>query len=177
MQNFPLPNQLRMKKILLFASLLPFLLAACSRSGFELPQPGSPAQPVIINTAATTYFRFKINGQWYAADSIVKTRSTGGKTLDIKAKAGEWNIHIPVQHILQTGNATGLILVGSYSLFLEKKRGEVQEPYTTLSKTLLIYNDNPLTDSVVTGRFYFDAVPATGGETLKVTDGDFRLRF
>lgn len=166
-----------MKTLILLLFCCVTFFASCSRSEFELP-PQQEARPEINSVSThTAYLRFKLDGRWVTADSLQASRNTALQTMTVQAKAGAIILTIEVKHITQTGNATGLILAGSYTVTAGKQADESFRKFETISQTLWIYTDNPLTAPACNGRFALDAIAQSGGEGLRLSEGEFRVRF
>lgn len=160
--------------------LLSFVFFSCSKPD-EL---NSVAPPVTNNTSVTPsvpvtpYYRFSLNGQPISFTSVWKERSRALKYLNVTAENDSIKVQLRLTAVNQTGNSTGLILIGSYDLKFYKKDSEGGfKSFPTIYQQLGIFDNNPLTDSVVTGNFSFNtSIPGSIGINA-VSNGEFRLVF
>ena len=167
-----------MKLFLLFLLFLVFF--SCSKSD-ELT---GATHPVTNNTPLTPaasiipYYRFNLNGQSISFTSVIKERSLALKYLNVTAENDSVKVQLRVTAVNQTGNSTGLILIGFYDLKLYKRDSEGgYSSFPTIYQQLGIFDNNPLTDSVVTGNFSFNtSIPGSTGINA-VSNGEFRLVF
>jgi hypothetical protein len=139
------------------------------------------AQPVVVNNPASSQasvVNMKLNGQTVSFPVITKSRSLANGDMGFTAENDSLKLELKINSILQTGNSTGLVLIGLYSWKLYRKLSESSyEELVTTDKWLGIYNDKPLTDAIVTGEFYFKATDPAASNTNYITGGNFRLVF
>ena len=165
-------------------TLLPFLFSviffSCSKSN-EIINAGSPdnnSNPVITSVIPAPYFTLNFNGQPVSFTSVIKQRSLALKYFNVTAENDSLKIELKTTAVSQTGNSVGLILIGFYSWKLYRKNGEGgYTVYPTIDQRLGIFNNNPLTDSVVTGNFSFNTGIPGSTEINTVSNGGFRLLF
>ena len=163
---------------------LPFLLSvlffSCTKSneGVDIRPPVNNTTPITLPVISAPYFILSFNGRPVSFTSVIKQRSLALKYFNVTAENDSLKIELKTTTVNQTGNSTGLILIGFYSWKLYRKNSEGgYTEYTTLDQRLGIFNDNPLTDSVVTGNFSFNAIVAGNTEVNTISTGGFRLIF
>jgi hypothetical protein len=165
-----------MKTILLFLSLI--LVISCTKSKDMI----SPEPPVINNPqpapALSSFVSMNLNGETINFTSVVKERSRGLKYLNFLASNDSLKIELKTSSINQTGNSTGLILVVLYQWKFYKKNPENSyQSYPVIEQWLGLYSDNPLTDSIVVGNFYFKTNIPGSTAINSISNGSFRLVF
>jgi hypothetical protein len=166
-----------MKK-LYFLSILSALSLACNKSDIieGISYSNNNSTPVHIVPASSV--SMKLNDQEISFTKITKERSRTGKYFRFSAENDSLKIELKIKSINQTGNTTGLILVGEFGwkLFYKNPEGGYAEHITT-DQWLGLYSDMPLTAETVSGEFWFKAqVPGTSALNV-ITAGKFRLLF
>lgn len=163
----------------LLIPLLALIVFSCSKSSeVTITSPPQPPAPPVIPSAPSPYFRMNLNGQPISFPSVIKQRSLSSKYFNVTAENDSIKVELKTTAVTQTGNSTGLILIGFYSWKLYRKNIEgVSLLYPTIYQQLGIFNNNPLTDSVVTGNFSFKtSIPGETGINV-ISGGEFRLVF
>jgi hypothetical protein len=163
---------------------LPFLFSviifSCSKTD-EIINAGPPENnntPALPPVIPAPYFILNFNGQPVSFTSIIKQRSLALKYFNVTAENDSLKIELKTTAVNQTGNSVGLILIGFYSWKLYRKSGKGDyTEYPTMDQRLGIFNDNPLTDSIVTGNFSFNTSIPGSTEINTVSNGGFRLLF
>jgi hypothetical protein len=165
-----------MKKI--FTALLISALLSCSKEKeVFLPITINPTVPVITQPPVfNSSFNAVINSEAMGINSILNTRGAGN--MDISGMTNNARVDIRVRRITQTGNSTGIVLIGFYDVvYAEKNKEGGWVEYFSKDERLGIYNNMPLTDSIVSG--YFAATVSTDSSftNAKQLKGDFRVRY
>ena len=137
----------------------------------------NPSQPVISQPPVfTSQFNAVLDGSSVSIHSILNTRGNG--SMDITGMNGKEKIVVQVRRITQTGHNTGLILIGFYNIIYSaagKEGGWVT--YYSKDERLGIYNNTPLTDSIVSGYFSATIAADSNFTNPQKLNGEFKVRY
>lgn len=162
---------------ILFVSIL---IISCSKNNdlTDLRQLTTNNNSPSPSPVAPAFVTMNLNGQDINFSSITKERNLALRYFNFSAENDSIKIELKINSINQTGNSTGLILVGLYKWKLYRKHLEGgDEEYPAIYQWLGVYSDKPLTDSIVAGEFSFQTNIPGRTEINKITNGKFRLIF
>lgn len=162
-----------MKYFYLFAAAALFVSCKKERTAVA----GTPVVPPVVNPPATpvSFVSCSINGRYFYQTEVQKTR--GGGAIRFEAVFNTQKVEIVVERITQTGNNTGIVLIGFYKINYYVHSDGGWALYETRKELLAIYNNLPLTDKTVTGTFSAEASTDGFKTGIPITNGSFQLSF
>lgn len=155
-----------------------FIISSCTKEK-EIPHTItiSPVPPVVTEPPVFySQFNVSLSESPVTIHSVINTR--GGGNMDITGFNDNAKVDIRIRRITQTGNSSGLILIGFYDVvYAEKNKEGGWREYYSKDERLGIYNDRPLTDSIVSG--YFSAIVSVDSNfsNPQKLKGDFKVRY
>jgi hypothetical protein len=167
-----------MSKALLLACFI-ILFISCRKEDTVLPVATVNPPPAVQSPPPfQSSFSYITDNSFFIASGIELYRSASQGKITIAGIKDSAKVEIVVEKIYQSGNNTGVILISFYDVNYYEKTAETgYTKFKSRNERLGIYNDRPLTDSIVSGTFSAEVSADDFVTVKKISGGNFVVRF